>query len=444
MKKLSILLAILMLAGVMPVGCVSALVGGGEVNETEDIQVESERGIEVEDGRKMVLPVVHELDQRIHIQVIRPREGAVDIEVGSPLGAEWQLQRIWLATFDYENGWTETEVDALLDEWTTLEAEWVKVTKEQVFQNMGLHAYATIPLTIGTSRAQHDLTQVNLADVLYYAAEFKDLADDDAEPMWVRGKVDYRGCVHSQRFEEWATGSCEEVVDWQARTTVYLAAGETEAEEVISWGEEWKRVLGARLDEIGLVLDGIGVLLEVPEEILEQEEEKLAKIEELLVKVDAAEGELEKVETLRERIEALRQGNDSDLVEPGDDLVGDLEAGDTEIGENELGGGDAFGGAGLEVGESSGVMDGIENRIIGVVGSTANVQDADGATSEVTDNDMSEADSSIEEDMIEVPRLGGTEERSGWIWGLAAAVAGMLSLLSVVVLKRKQGEDRQR
>lgn len=450
MKKLPVLLLILTVVA-MPVRGAWALEDGAE------------------QGTKMELPVVHAFDPLLHIREIRPREGLVEIEVDSPIGRDLQVKRVWIASFDYEKGWTEEEVDGRLDEWTVLEVEWAKVTKEQVLPNMASHSYATIPLNIGESRLQYDLTEVNWPDILYYAAEFKDLEDETAEPIWVKGKADYRGCAHASAFQNWETGICEEVVDWGNMTAKYLPAGATEDERVITWEEEWRLKLAGRLDNIGAILDGLVMALEMSEEVwdwnLAQEEEKLTAIEGLLAKATGAEAETARAAALRARIETLRErefgGEGNDLEVGG----GNGETGDSTGGEEgptggegsgngssgeDIGGGVSGGALGDGSGDASGgVATGGEadgesiGEVLGVVSGEGLREEANGGG-----EGKDEANEELKEDFVdrgevEVPKLGEAKSRNGWIWWVLG-VSGALAVVFGVILKRKQREDRQR
>lgn len=452
MKKLPVLLLILIVVA-MPVRGAWALEDGAE------------------QGTKMELPVVHAFDPLLHIREIRPREGLVEIEVDSPIGRDLQVKRVWVASFDYEKGWTEKEVDEKLDEWTVLEVEWVKVTKEQVLPNMASHSYATIPLNIGESRLQYDLTEVNWPDILYYAAEFKDLEDETAAPIWVKGKADYRGCAHASAFQNWETGICEEVVDWGNMTAKYLPAGATEDERVITWEEEWRLKLAGRLDNIGVILDGLVMAPEMSEEVwdwnLTQEEGKLAAIEGLLAKATGAEAETARAAALRARIETLRErefgGEGNDLEVGG----GNGETGDSTGGEEGPTGGEGSGNeAGGEIvsGDGSGDMisgeepgdgafgDASGGATIGggAAGEVLGVVSGEGLREEANSGGegKDEANGEIKEDFVgrgevEVPKLGEAKSRNGWIWWVLG-VSGALAVVFGVILKRKQREDRQR
>ena len=195
---------------------------------------------------------------------MRPREGEVEVELDISMEPNLKAQRVWFATVDYEKGWTEAEVDAQLENWGGLEVEWTLVTKEQSLAEMFSHAYVTVMLA-------DDLTQVNLLDVLYYAVEFEDLENEGAGSVWMRGKVDYRGCVHAERFERWETGTCVEMIDREAGTVKYLALDATEEEEVITWEEEWRKVLAGRVGNVAAILDGLAMVPEVTEGDLESQ-----------------------------------------------------------------------------------------------------------------------------------------------------------------------------
>lgn len=463
MKKLPVLLLILTLAAV-PMQEIYAL----ETDmETDMLEVEMDTAEATEQRTTTEWPVLNDFDARFHIQVIKPREGVVEVEMDSPIGQELQVQRAWIASMDYENGWTEAEVDARLESWTELEAEWTKAVKEQVLPNMGLHSYATIPLTIGSSRLQYDLTEVNLPDILYYAAEFKDLANEEAEPIWVRGKVDYRGCVHASGFQNWETGTCMEVVDREQGTVKYLPSigwDLFEEEEVVTWEKEWRSTLAGRLDGIGAVLDGLAMIPEMLEEALDwsltQEEEELATIEKLLAKATGVEAEAMKAAILRERIVEMRKMGDNDNKDAGGtDFEGDIEDGSGGDSENGTGAGsdtefdaggsdntdsDLIGGSGSAgSGSIDGVSDGISGgetfiEVISGVGDTSGEAVAENSTEKAEVDDRGDSEGVTE---VEVPKLGEVRAERGWLWWVVAA-AGALSLALVAILKRRSLEKK--
>ena len=459
MKKLPVLLLILTLA-VIPVQEIYALETdmGTDALEAEVDTVEAE-----EQRVATEWPVLNDFDARFHIQVIKPREGIIEVEMDSPIGQELQVQRAWVASMDYENGWTEAEVDALLEDWTELEAEWTKVAKEQVLSNMGLHSYATIPLTIGSSRLQYDLTEVNLPDILYYAAEFKDLANEGAEPIWVRGKVDYRGCVHASGFQNWETGACMEVVDREQGTVKYLPSigwDLFEEEEVVTWEEEWRSTLAGRLDSIGVVLDGLAMVPEMSGEALDwsltQEEGKLAAVEGLLAKAAGVEDEVMEAVILRERIAGMRKIWDNE-GSGGTDFEGDTGGGSEGDSENGAGVGsdtevdadnsddtdsDLISNSGFAGSDS---IDGVGSGVSGGETFIEEISGAEDAGGEgMADNNTEKAEVDDRDDNeeaieIEVPKLGEVRAERGWLWWVVAA-AGALSLVLVAILKRRSSE----
>lgn len=464
MRKLPVLLLTLILASAMPINVANALETG-----------EDQGAINGAEGRATTeVPVIYELDQRMHIQEIKPREGLVDIEVTIPIGEQLEAQRIWLATFDYENGWTEAEVDESLGDWTMLKADWTKAATERKFVNAASHFYATMALTIEGTRLQYDLTAMNLPDVLYYAAEFKDLADGDAETFWVRGKVDYRGCVHAQRFKEWQTGTCVEMVDWNTETTKYLAAGSIEDEEVVTWEEEWRSVLAGRISEVGVVLDGLAMMPDLPKEALAQslayEEEKLAQIETLLVKATGVEGEIAEAARLRERMVKMLNDTSTEVEKDpsdGGDAEGSAEGGagaSDGVGagngsgvsgngpDNDFDGGldsgfgsdDNFGSGSNSVGETVGDLNSpvfsgvVVNSPEEVAGGKVEGLGGDEGGAEADSETISKTEAGTTEVEVEVPRLGGMKaNKNAWIWWVIG-LSGALALFLAVVLKRKQ------
>lgn len=452
MKKLPVLLLALTAGTMAPVQTVCAL------EEWNVARQNTEMDEPVKQGTAAELPVLNALDQRFIIQTMKPREGEINLEIISPAGKEWQIRRVWFATLDYEGGWTEAEVDKRLDEWTELDAEWAKVTKEQPLENMSLWSFATVLLTIGESKLQYDLTTVNLLDVLYYAAEFEDLEGKEDGPIWVRGKIDYRGCAHAKSFLEGETGLCVAQIDKQEGTVKYWPDEAQADEQVVTWEEEWRLVLAERLTEVETVLNELAPSELSPatlEWILGQQEEKLTSIEKLLSKAVGVSGEIKEAKRLRAKIAALRNwesGNGSGSSGgtgsgPAGNGVGSGEEGgngaSSEV-EGGLGSGmngsDAVGG-GADNSGSGGVSGVIAASGVAIAGAEAIedglVGDNIGVTVPVENN--GEADAVA----VEVPKLGGAKAERGWLWWVAG-VAMALSLFFVAVLKRKQGKDRQR
>ena len=477
MQKISIFLSTLALTTAVPLAGLEGLNGmGGLVDVGRGLSGEGllEEGLPREGRKTTELPVDNPYDPLFHIWMIDPVSGTVDVEMNSPAGRRLQVRKIWLATVDYENGWTEAEVDERLDGWTELKADWTRVTKEKELTNMALKSYATLGLTIGTSTLRYNLTTVNLLDVIYYAAEFEDL-DESGERVWVRGKADYRGCVHATEFATAEATTCTQALNTEAGTLRYLAKGASGEEEVVTWEEEWRQTLAGRLDEIEAVVERMEGEEEAMEWELDYEEEKLEGVERLLEKATGVGDEVARAEDLRERLAKLRVGEEEakgDEVGSGDGPVGGAGTG--------VGGGAGSGGSSGAGGVSGGSAEVTE--AVGDLGS--DTEEGNSAESgEVWEERPSEGgdaavgsamtgvaagqgagsggemlggEAAIDDDAVtgvtevkaevgdeaEIPKLGGAKARRGWIWW-AAGLSGAMVLFLLLGWKKKQRKDGQ-
>ena len=461
MKKLPILLLALTVGMMTPIQ-VAYAAREREQRITDDVADEG-----MEQRKTTELPVLNKLEPMLIFRSIKPRDGLIDFEIASPTGKEWRIQRVWLAAFDYEGGWTEVEVDEQLSAWTELEADWAKATKEQSLTNMALWSFATVAFTIDKSTLRYDLTTMNLPDILYYAVEFKDEKGEEEGPIWVRGKIDYRGCAHARSFLEGETETCVAQVDEQSGTVKYWPSEAQEDEEVVTWEEEWRLVLAERLAEVEVELDRLvpeELLPESLEWVLGQQEDKLTAIEELLAKATGVNEEVKGAERLREKIAALRKtGSEIDTgagPEAGSGSGSGVGVGSgtssgagvgTGTGADEGSNGD---GSGVEgsLGENANGLGALEAEDGGYRDTMIGAGDVDliedGAGMENTIGvavlaEDAEEVSATDASETEVPKLGGAKAERNWLWWVTG-MAAVLSLFFVVVLKRKQGKDRQR
>lgn len=478
MQKIPIFLSTLALTTAVPLVGLEGLDGmGGLVDVGRGLSGE---GLLGEGRRTTELPVDNPYDPLFHIWMIDPVSGTVDVEMNSPAGRRLQVRKIWLATVDYENGWTEAEVDERLDGWTELKADWTRVTKEKELTNMALKSYATLGLTIGTSTLRYNLATVNLLDVIYYAAEFEDLDDESGERVWVRGKADYRGCVHATEFATAEATTCTQALNTEAGTLRYLAKGASGEEEVVTWEEEWRQTLAGRLDEIEAVVERMEGEEEAMEWELDYEEEKLAGVERLLGKATGVDDEVARAEDLRERLAKLRAGEEDngDEGDSGDGPVGGAGiwvgggagsggssgAGGVSGGSAEVtevvgdSGSDAEEGDSAESGEvweerpSEGGDAVVGSAMTGVAagqgaGSGGEMLGGEAAIDDDAVTGMTEAKAEAGEeaevgDEAEIPKLGGAKARREWIWW-AAGLSGAMVLFLLLGWKRKQRKDGQ-
>lgn len=331
---------------------------------------------------------------------------------------------------------------------------------------MALKSYATLGLTIGTSTLRYNLTTVNLLDVIYYAAEFEDLDDESGERVWVRGKADYRGCVHATEFATVEATTCTQALNTEAGTLRYLAKGASGEEEVVTWEEEWRQTLAGRLDEIEAVVERMEGEEEAMEWELDYEEEKLAGVERLLEKATGVDDEVARAEALWKRLAKLRVGEEDNGGEGGAGTgVGGGAGSGVGSGAGGVNGGSAeatevVGDAGsdAEEGNSAGSGEVWEERpgeggdtVVGSVMTGVAVGQSAGSGGEMPggeaaiDGDavtgMTEVKAEAGEE-AEIPKLGGVKAQRGWIWW-AAGLSGAMVLFLLLGWKKKQRKDGQ-
>lgn len=154
-----------------------------------------------------------------------------------------RAQRALIVMRDYEAGVTEAEANE--------RSKTLGVSDEGWYQTLVNNK--TVAATNYAPIKDYDLKN-NLSDVLYFAIQFGELTTDEngkkvlQNEYWVRGKVDYRKCIHSDLFDA-ETMVCAMRINNNAKTAV-LAAIENgewvmfpEDERVITWEEEWKLAL---------------------------------------------------------------------------------------------------------------------------------------------------------------------------------------------------------
>lgn len=154
------------------------------------------------------------------------------------------LKSITLAYFDYENGATEAEADAKL---STLGEEtsgvWALLAERHYDKKAMMGLFSVAP-------DQHKVAE-NKTDIIYYAAEFEvEQPGGGVVTKWVRGKVNYRRCVHAPQYEERQAGVCNENVEGDRVVFWMNDMGEPDIPadlQVITWEEEWRQIQAARL-----------------------------------------------------------------------------------------------------------------------------------------------------------------------------------------------------
>ena len=150
-----------------------------------------------------------------------------------------------LAYMDYGSGVTEAEADALLP---NLGAGGGEGFVTIVYDDRPSLGYTFAP----KSPAK---LEDNQSEIIYYALHYgtKDATTGEVEGgYWVRGRVDYRRCYHSDAYHEGVF--CRPLADSTTGKLTFLpVATKSDAavlapagEEVISWEDEWRQIMRQR------------------------------------------------------------------------------------------------------------------------------------------------------------------------------------------------------
>lgn len=435
--------------------------------------------------------VANVYDERVQFLKIVPEEGLYELRLGDyTFDYNWGLSQVVVATYNFESGISEAEADVLaLRLGEEIGEDWVR--NKKVFRPDYL---ASSGFWLEQNVVRGDLTEMNKADTLYYALEFENVDDPSAEKEWIRGKLDYRSCVHSPAYQAGESMRCRAEVDYRTGKYVFLAPDDYVVPEgILSWKEELKGILQGKLKDIerqvvtqeGIKEEGMEVAEWWIDSMLEQLGQEAAKIEglgygeELGVEIRALR---DRLMNLGDRKTDTEVGGDDETGEDdgGDKGGGDAVAGGDAGGEDEGGlgdevveGGEAVGGGDSEgIGKdmvekvdkawaaivmnrdvrATGAEQGNENSLRGRIGAaegvTARVETETAAETENRENvlDNTEVARVVESEEVEVPKLGG-EENSGtwillkrWFW-LAIMVVGGLAVVVVRQVKRKRQQS---
>lgn len=203
-----------------------------------------------------ILLGTNEFSDYVQIQNINFDRETVRFAIDIPRD-RWQIKRVMVAHRDYEGGISEVEADTKL---TTLGVEdsknWAIMMVDRKVAAPGM-----LGVSYNSGMAKQTLVG-NLSDQIYYAVEFSEYSITEngtkvwgTETQWVRGKVDYRSCIHSQMFESVKATQCT-VVKEDAKYKAIPQRLEdgtnltpSADERVISWEDEWRAVQLARVQE---------------------------------------------------------------------------------------------------------------------------------------------------------------------------------------------------
>ena len=440
MKKLAMMMAALGVMGgvggaALPVMATSGDVGGlGE--SVAGIEGSGERW---EEG---LLLEANTISPDLRIPNLYPMHNYMEIElVPSETRA---LKRLVVAYYDYERGVTEAEADAGLATLGEDAAEWAVVFYDEEYR-FGEFDHPLLNLSGFEVWIKGEFTE-NKRDLLYYAAEFgepelqKDGSTAWQNTVWLRGKYDYRSCIHGPDFKPVLpnyigipTCSARDVED--GKYIVTATRGGEVAEGILTWEEEWRQIQLERLQEIVAEMGTWGT--EWQEEAVRAMLERLKKLEVTLTASTGVEDLLVVERALTEQLEGWLAGIVGEVEgEAGDgDGVGDEVEGGVgdEVGDeagNEVGGEvDGATGDGVQAGTGSAAETSGQAGVVSVVSGASGVsgnggqdrgEEVDGAETDEVGEAEGKSGEQIEDEgrseAVEVPALGEVEQRSGFPW----------------------------
>ena len=324
------------------------------------------------------------------------------------------LKRLVVAYYDYEQGVTEAEADAGLATLGEDAAEWAVVIYDEEYR-FGMEDHPLLNFGGFEVWIEGDFTE-NKRDLLYYAAEFgePELQEDGTtewqNTVWLRGKYDYRSCIHGPDFKPVLPNyigipTCFARDGEDGKHIVTATRGGAVAEGILTWEEEWRQIQLERLREIVVEMGAWGT--EWQEGAVRAMLERLKKLEVTLAVSTGVEDLLVVERALTEQLEGWLAEIEGEVEgEAGDEAGSEVEDGAESGAEGGVGG---VTGDGVQLGTGS-VVGTSGQRGAGSVVGTSGQRGAVSAVSEkrIGNEGLSEA--------VEVPALGGVEQRSGFPW----------------------------
>lgn len=345
-----------------------------------------------------------------------------------------RLEEVYVASYKYEE-YTMSEVESRLGELGTdmvTDPEWA-----------GLVVVSVAPIDYGTWSTRTLFTSSwpdflnNRPGILYYALRMYEVDNPD-EPVWYRGKVDYRACMRDA--ENGAIYDCKGEMG-PGRTEMVFTRSNGEAidyDGVKSWGEEWQEEMDGRLEVIlGEIDDWDG-----DEWAREDWAARLRNIERLAADAKDTSAVSQKISVVEEAIEKKAW----DLEHPKEEAEEPVESGGMGSGGSSLvvsGSNSSLGdvAVGAEIKD-----DEPEVELVAVVSQAVNsasvvTEMETGGNAQVARADAGDTDEGMEPendeeqddegqinlniyDEIEVPNLNNKEAEDGkwWIWWLIILV----------------------
>ena len=170
---------------------------------------------------------------------------------------ERAMRRLVLVYYDYENGVTEEVADQRLA--TLGEDDYSDWAVRLAYKEMNLADHPHLTNLTGFDVEFEVEMLENRTDLIYYAVEYgvptltEDGETEWTETEWLRGKLDYRQCVHSVDFDLNLVGSaptCMTKLVEPGKNAVWTIGVQDKNEQVITWDEEWREIQYERLAAI--------------------------------------------------------------------------------------------------------------------------------------------------------------------------------------------------
>lgn len=323
MRKTTILLAAMSLA-VNNLGMVSyagALDTGSELPLYERIITEGQDMVVGHEDVWIPEDTVSEYLLISPIRMLPKYHGSDSVRFEIKLDEGWQVRRILIAQRDYEKGYTEEEADlAARDLGLDVDYTWAKVLQDITYDNTIMNK--GLGVTAGT-------LVDNLPNQLYYALQVSHrVTHDDGsvtweDNWWIRGKLDYRTCAHSKKFNVQTTYCSRAMLEDGKYMFVPYSSSTNKPivspgdEEIESWDDEWLRVQTERLDKAQDAVNVLNYNLRQAVRIMDTNEKVLAGLEVTLPKGGGSEAQMRQVENLKQMLMELREyyaslGSDGD------------------------------------------------------------------------------------------------------------------------------------
>ena len=200
-----------------------------------------------------------------------------EIYLQDVMAGDWRPQWLTIGWMDYENGVTEAQADAGLERLGTQDCkDWAVIYSDGEITQTSLSGYAK-----RTNKAVK--LADNKSDMLYYAVRWaREVRGEDGtvvleDDHWVRGKIDYRRCVHSDVYKKEVT-RCRQIkaatdatygFEVQENSGSYRVIPYSEGEVVMTWDEEWRKILTERSKEYSDKMAALVEFLSKPDEFLD-------------------------------------------------------------------------------------------------------------------------------------------------------------------------------